>query len=226
MKVGSFKLQKGFTLVEIAIVLVIIGLLLGGVLKGQEMIESGRVKSATSTFNAVTSAVASYRDRYRNLPGDDCCVLTKQARGGSWVAAMNGTGQDAAANGIVDDATVAAWNQWNGWQHVTFWLDLYAGGFLSGNPTARNAEVFLRNPWGGAVDIVNAGQTYGMPNNALVLCMNSVPGKAAAQLDVSLDDGLPASGSLRGAVANAPAAAVPAATPYAEDSSYTVCKTV
>lgn len=218
--------QKGFTLVEIAIVLVIIGLLLGGVLKGQEMIESGRVKSATATFNAVTSAVASYRDRYRNLPGDDCCVATKTARGGSWVAAMNGTGQNAAADGRVNDATVGAWGAFNGWQHVTFWLDLYAGGFLAGNPTARDQSVFLRNPWGGAVDIVNEGSAFGMSNNALVLCMNTVPGKAAAQLDISLDDGLPASGSLRGGAGNAPAAGVPVATPYVEDASYTVCKTI
>ena len=40
------KQQSGFTLVEIAIVLVIIGLLLGGVLKGQELINSAKVKPA------------------------------------------------------------------------------------------------------------------------------------------------------------------------------------
>ena len=226
MKHKLHRSQKGFTLVEIAIVLVIIGLLLGGVLKGQEMIESGRVKSATATFNAVSAAVAGYRDRYRNLPGDDCCVATKTARGGSWVAAMNGTGQNAAANGIVDDATVAAWGAWNGWQHVTFWLDLYGGGFLAGNPTARDVSLFIRNPWGGTVDIVNFGQVFGMPNNQLVLCMNSVTGKAAAQLDTSLDDGLALSGSLRSVVGAAPTAAVPGVATYNEDSSYTVCKTI
>lgn len=42
--------QSGFTLIEIAIVLVIIGLLLGGILKGQELINSARVKNLASDF--------------------------------------------------------------------------------------------------------------------------------------------------------------------------------
>ncbi|MBV2234391.1 MAG: prepilin-type N-terminal cleavage/methylation domain-containing protein, partial [Sterolibacterium sp.] len=63
--------QSGFTLVEIAIVLVIIGLLLGGVLKGQEMVENSRVKNAINEMNGVAAAYNSYLDRYRRLPGDD-----------------------------------------------------------------------------------------------------------------------------------------------------------
>lgn len=59
--------QAGFTLVEIAIVLVIIGLLLGGVLKGQEMIKNAKVKSAASDINAYSVALMSYEDRYGNL---------------------------------------------------------------------------------------------------------------------------------------------------------------
>ena len=50
------KAQSGFTLVEIAIVLVIIGLLLGGVLKGQEMIENARIKSIVNDMNGVSAA--------------------------------------------------------------------------------------------------------------------------------------------------------------------------
>src|SRR2546427_7806961 len=63
--------EAGFTLVEIAIVLVIIGLLLGGILKGQEMITQAKIKNAINDFNGVTVAVTSYQDRYRFLPGDD-----------------------------------------------------------------------------------------------------------------------------------------------------------
>jgi len=218
-------IQKGFTLVEIAIVLVIVGLLLGGVLKGQELIEGAKVKNATNIFNSVSSAVYGYRDRYGRLPGDDCCVASKSARGSAWATAMAGTGQNTPSNGIVDDATVAAWGQWNGWQHVTFWLDLYAGGFLTGDPTSRNANVFPKTPWGSA-DIVGAGQVYGMPANALVLCMNGVPGKAAAQLDQSIDDGNAATGSVRAAVGSVPSAATPAVMTYSEDQSYTVCRAI
>src|SRR4249919_3005072 len=63
--------QAGFTLVEIAIVLVIIGLLLGGILKGQEMITQARIKNVINDFNGITAAYASYQDRYRAIPGDD-----------------------------------------------------------------------------------------------------------------------------------------------------------
>lgn len=226
MKLKSYARQAGFTLVEIAIVLVIIGLLLGGVLKGQELIESGRVKSATSIMNGVSAAVSGYRDRYRNLPGDDCCVVSKTARGGDWVAAMNGTAQNAAPNGVINGANVGAWGAWNGWEHVTFWIDLYAGGFLAGNPTARNATIFPRNPWGGTVDIVAEGSAFGLAANSLVACMNSVPGKAAAQLDNSLDDGLPASGAFRANTGNAPVAAAPGITGYDEAQTYTVCRQI
>lgn len=59
--------QKGFTLVEIAIVLVIVGLLLGGVLKGQELIKSAKVKALLSDVNSYRVAILSYEDRYGNL---------------------------------------------------------------------------------------------------------------------------------------------------------------
>ena len=218
--------QQGFTLVEIGIVLLIIGLLLGAVLKGQELVESARVKNAGSMFNSISAAVSTYRDRYRNLPGDDCCVATKTARSATWASAMASTAQNAQSNGIVDDATAATWGIWNGWQHVTFWLDLYASGFITGDATQRTAAVFPKNPWGGVADIVHSGSTYGFAANSLILCMNSVPGKGATQLDTSLDDGNPATGSIRATAATRPSTAVPSITTYSEDSTYTTCKLI
>src|SRR5918992_3324357 len=63
--------QAGFTLVEIAIVLVIIGLLLGGILKGQEMITQAKIKNVIADVTGVSAAMYGYQDRYRALPGDD-----------------------------------------------------------------------------------------------------------------------------------------------------------
>ena len=57
--------QTGFTLIEIAIVLVIIGLLLGGVLKGQELITSARVRNIVSQQDGVKAAYFGFLDRYR-----------------------------------------------------------------------------------------------------------------------------------------------------------------
>src|SRR5687767_7858135 len=63
--------QEGFTLVEIAIVLVIIGLLLGGILKGQEMITQAKIKNVMADFSGISAAYHGYQDRYRAIPGDD-----------------------------------------------------------------------------------------------------------------------------------------------------------
>src|ERR1700712_2229391 len=63
--------QRGFTLVEIAIVLVIIGLLLGGVLKGQSLIDSAKVKNIIQQSNSLSAAVNAYQDKFHALPGDD-----------------------------------------------------------------------------------------------------------------------------------------------------------
>ena len=68
MKIQNLQNQKGFTLVEIAIVLVIIGLLLGGVLKGQELIQNSKVKSVVSEFNNIEAAYWAYRDRTGSYP--------------------------------------------------------------------------------------------------------------------------------------------------------------
>ena len=72
-------LQKGFTLVEIAIVLVIIGLLLGGILKGQEMITQAKIKNIISDFSGISAAFHGYQDRYRALPGDDAGAAARWA---------------------------------------------------------------------------------------------------------------------------------------------------
>lgn len=62
--------QKGFTLVEIAVVLVIIGLLLGGVLQGQSLLRAMRVKDIVATAKDLSIASQQFKDRYRYLPGD------------------------------------------------------------------------------------------------------------------------------------------------------------
>ena len=68
--------QSGFTLVEIAIVLVIIGLLLGGILKGQQLINSARVRNMADQNSGVQAAYYGFIDRYRQVPGD---MLPKNA---------------------------------------------------------------------------------------------------------------------------------------------------
>src|SRR5690349_19781918 len=85
-----FPKERGFTLIEMSIVLVIIGLIIGGILKGQEIITQARVKSVVNVVNATRSAANTYYDRYRALPGDD---QNATARVDPRLIAGNGDGQ-------------------------------------------------------------------------------------------------------------------------------------
>ena len=87
MEMKKLDNQKGFTLVEIAIVLVIIGLLLGGVLKGQELIENSKIKSVSQDFDGISAAYYAYQDRVGRIPGDsdrDGLVDSVTAVSGFW----------------------------------------------------------------------------------------------------------------------------------------------
>jgi len=62
--------QRGFTLVEISIVLVIIGLLLGGILGGRSLISSMQAKDVVAIVDDLRTATAYFKQRYNYLPGD------------------------------------------------------------------------------------------------------------------------------------------------------------
>src|SRR3954469_2085874 len=114
--------QAGFTLVEIAIVLVIIGLLLGGILKGQEMITQAKIKNVISDFSGVSAAYNGYQDRYRALPGDDANAASRWS-----MPAAAGT-----RNGIIE-GTYAAATASPEPESRAFWDHLRRAGFVAGS---------------------------------------------------------------------------------------------
>lgn len=220
MKKIAVRGQSGFTLVEIAIVLVIIGLLLGGVLKGTELIENSKVRKAVNDINGVSAAYNSYVDRYRATPGDDGPLATLVARGGSWgpvTQAGNSDGRLLAQRAN----TFTGANE-----HDNFWQHLKAAGFVTGNSSDVNQAALPRNAFGGLIGVTAQVVNASLPG--LKVCLSQVPGKAAQAIDNQMDDGNGATGSMRATLGNAngantnPNNTVLAAA-YSEDNIYTVC---
>ena len=189
------KQQSGFTLVEIAIVLVIIGLLLGGVLKGQELVNNAKVKNLANDFRSISTFVYAYQDRFRALPGDDVAA-NQHVNGGQNAATPAATLGNARING--------AWNSAiNTDESFLFWQHVRLANLATG-PTAIAAADFLpRNSEGGRVGItsdplITAAAPVGGPYPAsFYVCSQGILGRFARQLDTTLDDGNTQTGALR-----------------------------
>jgi len=215
--------QKGFTLVEIAIVLVIIGLLLGGILKGQEMITQARIKNLIADFSGVSAAYHGYQDRYRSIPGDDPGAGTRWAVAPAAIPG-NGNGQVGGTynNACVQTPVVGTPESCVWWDH------LRRAGFVAGTGGLQpfNAVTgFLGVQTGdGAGAAVMGG--FG----SLILCSANMPDKISIAVDTQMDDGDARTGTVRGQLhAGGPNPNIAAAAPganYAETGTnvYTLCR--
>jgi prepilin-type N-terminal cleavage/methylation domain-containing protein len=222
-------LQKGFTLVEIAIVLVIIGLLLGGSLKGQEMITQAKIKNVVNDFNGITAAVNSYQDRYRQLPGDDLNATTRWG-----VGVLSGDGNGQFCTGACPNPPIPA-NMYNVAVTTTagagevnlFWWHLRLAGFVGGTtaPGAGSSASQPNNAAGGITGV----QTGGMGFTSNIVCESNLPDKIAIAVDTQMDDGTAATGQMRGSLQASPNPPTDASAPvsvYAETGTnqYLLCK--
>jgi prepilin-type N-terminal cleavage/methylation domain-containing protein len=217
--------ESGFTLVEIAIVLVIIGLLLGGILKGQEMITQAKIKNLINDFNGVTVAVTSYQDRYRALPGDDGNATTRWTTQNPASGDSNGT-----VGGVYNDTTTAP-GPGNGESRL-FWQHLRIAGFVPGQTVAPGALQQPLNAAGGMIGVESgASGTNGMGFTSLIVCFSNLPEKVASAIDGQMDDSVPNTGQVRAqlqAGANPPTGkdVSAAASNYVETgvNQYLMCK--
>jgi prepilin-type N-terminal cleavage/methylation domain-containing protein len=133
--------QGGFTLIEIAIVLVIIGLLLGGVLKGQELITSARVRNLIQQQDGIKAAYFGFLDRYRALPGD-YAQATTNINGVVTNSTCGVTG--AIGNGNGDGQVLAIAASVN--ENILAWEHLSKAGFISGSYTCAATESATTSP--------------------------------------------------------------------------------
>ncbi|MGJ8618796.1 MAG: prepilin-type N-terminal cleavage/methylation domain-containing protein [Methylophilaceae bacterium] len=210
--------QTGFTLIELAIVLVIIGLLLGGVLRGQELINSARVKSLTRDFQNIQVYLYTYQDRFKAIPGDDSRAV---AHVGGALATTNGP----TANGQIGgewNSTTATDESYLFWQHVRL------AGIAPGSTATGTPEYLPVNTSGARIGIQTLNgmnEITSFTNGSFAICSDGILGRDALQIDTTLDDGDTGAGSVQAVVSGTPGNGV-AAGNVDNTTQYTVCMAI
>jgi prepilin-type N-terminal cleavage/methylation domain-containing protein len=179
----TMKKEAGFTLVEIAIVLVVIGLLLGAILAGQEVVLNGQIRNTVNEYNNVASAVFVYQDRYRQIPGDDSTAAAR------WPGtnAVGGNG-DRQIDGTWDATAAVAGTSEGG----IFWHHLRNDELVAGarDSTAAGAFALPLNAFNGEIGVQEGA--FGAPGAGTmtdtVICQSNIPFKAAVIIDARIDD--------------------------------------
>lgn len=131
--------KRGFSLVELSIVLVILGLLVGGVLSGQSLIRAAELRSVSAEYSRYFTASQSFRDKYLAMPGDmnsatrfwgrqnsnaDCVTNSSAAVAGDGVCDGNGNGQISVGAAASQSSEI-----------FQFWRQLAKAGLIEGNYT-------------------------------------------------------------------------------------------
>ena len=190
--------QRGFSLVEMVIVVVIVGLIIAAVFKGQELIVSAKLKSTISDIDAIRSATNIFRDRYGALPGDyvDAQAHVGTPAGVTW-ASCDGI-IDCDGNGVIDGDGITS-------ETLLFWNHLAAARMISGvSPVgaAANGDGLPEAPIGGVLTVrnelvIDKTAHWITLGSAAASPIGVLDSKQALMLDKKHDDGRPGTGSIR-----------------------------
>jgi prepilin-type N-terminal cleavage/methylation domain-containing protein len=189
--------QRGFTLLEIVIVLLIVGFLLAGVLKGQEMITSAKVKRVAGQLDEIRAAYLGFQDRYKALPGDYADASSTLNCGGTCLFG-NGDSRIRASETPVNGNQVH--------EDLLVWTHLASSGFLKGDYRMTNGESqptdlnSPKNPYQIYMQIIFDGR-YGISDGGRLRhnlkTGGQIPVNVLQELDRKVDDGKPYKGALQ-----------------------------
>lgn len=211
------RVQSGFSLVELSIVLVILGLLTGGILGGQSLIRAAELRSVMSDHSRYTAAVMSFRDKYFAYPGD---MRNATAFWGTAASCPNAASNTVTCNGDgdgtidYDNSVDSPFEGYRAWQHLA------NAGLIEGNYTGEfNASLYtpgINAPrsrisnatWGLWWVQTRAMTGWGPPSGGTLLAIGSISGSAAGRwhnplfkpeeawnIDLKMDDGRPFTGA-------------------------------
>lgn len=210
--------RNGFTLVELSIVLVIIGLIIGGVLTGQQIIQNARINNAVNGIQAYQAQFQTYEQNYGAKPGDDPSALTRfpSLAEITNVANGNGDGKIGTSTSFDTSATSGAATE-----SLSVWAHLRAAGLVKNQVTNGSTAIQPPNPFGGIFGFQNGA--FGVFTTT-VLCLDKVSAGAAQAVDARLDDGTSNAGSIQATVyTDVGKGDADPATTYSDDKTYTLC---
>lgn len=212
-------MHRGFSLVELSIVLVILGLLVGGVLSGQALIKAAQIRAITTEFSKYRTASLTFRDKYFALAGD-------MPNATAFWGIAGGTGSDATCGNTVStdaktcngdgdgDLTYTVSSSYSIAEPLRFWQHLANAGLIEGQypgtgyypAKTRPDSKFSNFSWsqlsksaGGAGDTSNFARpaaNVGLAFTRRDGCTQCMVPEDAWQIDKKMDDGRPQSGSV------------------------------
>lgn len=219
--------QAGFTLIEIAIVLIIIGLLLGGVLKGQTLVKNSKIKRMAADSQAFVAATNAYIDSYWALPGDDGSAGTRWSA--QAIVAGDANGTIGAGGASADAVFTAVKSDSEGFENAKAVVHLRCAELLNGTCAVSATTTLPRNALGGIIGIDDGS---GVEDDMLglkskVICQSNIESDYAMIYDTQFDDGIGSSGMIVGSTQAQQTAGVfdttSAATDYTAGQIIFVC---
>ncbi len=191
--------QRGFTLIEMAIILVVIGFLVGAILFVHDLLRNNRLRASMSEFNRISSSINTFRGKYNALPGD----MTNAAS--YWAGETNGNG----------DGAIAATESDHAWRHLAK-SAILAGSYTgTGNVATTLADSYV-SKWNDSVwsfvapTSTNANTWWGSTKfggknflhlggvNATYSSTPTFQAKDVEYIDTKMDDGIIYEGKILG----------------------------
>lgn len=189
--------KQGFSLVELSIVLVIIGLLIAALVKGKAVLENARIKRVIGDVETIVSAYNTYYDLYSAYPGDD------RFASGRWPTLVTLSDTPNAGNALIGGANCNS-GPANGQECNEAWQELRAALMVQGDPLATGSSALPTHTLGGIIWIWNSSDDgagmadFGISGNRNYIGVTNLRSEVAEVIDNKFDDGVHDSGSVRG----------------------------